>query len=230
MAGVPDRTVTGDTARIFRPEAEAPVARAPEREESIGSRLYRIAAPMVGHAEAERVKQFAALLDETPAVADAVGQLWERMQSQQPSNRPSSGVRASTIAIVILATTLAAVLVVVGVAAVLWANNLEDDVLSRSRHQDAEIATLRLESTKEAAKTTGRQDAQDKQAAAMQARLDAHDQQIDEQAKQFTTLTKHVISRMDAIGEKTGANRLDSWTETPASLRIVALQDAANKE
>jgi hypothetical protein len=39
------------------------------------------------------------------------------------------------------------------------------------------------------------------------------------------TLTKHAVSRMDAIGKKTGADQLDSWTPTPASLRIVALRD-----
>lgn len=180
---------------------------------------------MLGHADAERVRQIANLIDSTPAVAESVSQAWARVGAKAEVVGQGQAPRGSTMAIAILSTALAALLVVIGVAVAVWAGQLRADVLERSRSQDAEIAEIRLDATEDAAKAAGRQDAQDKQQAAMQARLDMHDKQIDSLTKLATTLTKHTVSRMDAIGSKVGADKLDSWTETPASLRIVALQD-----
>lgn len=215
-----------DTQPIELRHPDVPTGRAPERDvESPGSRLYRITAPLLGRDEAARLKQITNLIDQQgPAVAETVAQAWSRFgpsSSQQPS--AELGPRGSTVAIVILASTLAATLIVLGVAVAIWASSLRSDVLERSRDQDAAIATVRLESAEKAAKAVGRQDAQDRQATAMQARLDLHDQQLAEANELVTTLTKHAVSRMDAIGKKTGADQLDTWTPTPARLRIVAL-------
>lgn len=185
-------------------------------------------APLLGQAEAARLKQITNLIDQQgPAVAETVAQAWSRFGPQaSPNSQPPSaelGPRGSTVAIVVLASTLAATLIVIGVAVAIWASSLRADVLERSRDQDEAIATVRLESAEKAAKAVGRQDAQDKLAATMQARLDLHDQQLAEANELVATLTKHAVSRMDAIGKKTGADQLDSWTPTPTRLRIVAL-------
>jgi len=226
VAGEPRNINRDDTQPIELRHHDAPTGRAPEREvESPGSRLFRITAPLLGLAEADRLKQITNLIDQQgPAVAETVAQAWSRF-GPSPSSQPSAdlGPRGSTVAVVVLASTLAATLIVIGVAVAIWASALRADVLEHSRDQDAAIATVRLESAEKAAKAVGRQDAQDKLAAAMQARLDLHDQQLADANDLVTTLTKHAVSRMDAIGKKTGADQLDSWTPTPARLRIVAL-------
>jgi hypothetical protein len=236
VAGEPRNIPRDDTQPIELRHPDVPIGRAPEREvETPGSRLYRITAPLLGRVEAERLKQITNLIDQQgPAVAETVAQAWSRFGPQtstgpSTSQPPSTnlGPRGSTVAIVILGSTLAATLIVLGVAVAIWASALRADVLERSREQDKAIATVRLESAEKAAKAVGRQDAQDKQQEAMQKRLDLHDQQLLDANKLVETLTKHVVSRMDAIGRKTGADQLDTWTDTPAKLRIVALQAEA---
>ncbi len=234
VAGEPKHQPRDDTAPYELKLTDAPVGRAPEREgESVGSRLYRVAAPLLGRADAERVRQIANLLDSSaPAVTETVAQALDRFALSPSASittmrAPSTAPRGSTIAITILAVTLGSFLIVAGVTAVTWASELRADVLERSRSQDAEIATIRLESARETATAKGRQDAQDKQQEDMQKRLDLHDKQIHDTNELVVTLTKHAVSRMDAIGKKTGADKLDAWTETPASLLIVTLRDRA---
>ncbi len=243
-----------DTAPYELKLTDVPIGRAPEREaDSIGSQLYKVAAPLLGRNDAERVKQIANLIDgSAPVVAETIAQVWGHLSAQpSPTSGPtpsasmsstsspqataaaagrSSALAVTTIAIVILATTLGAVLIVAGVFAGMWARDLRSDVLDQSREQDAEIAAIRLESTRDTATAKGRQDAQDKQQEAMQKRLDLHDQQIQDTNDLVVTLTKHAVSRMDAIGKKTGADKLASWTETPASLLIVTLRDKAEND
>jgi hypothetical protein len=245
VAGEPKDLPREDTAPyelrlpiIGRIDRDAPTGRAPEREpESPGSKLYKIAAPLLGQRDAEAVKQIANLIDSSsPVVAEALAQAWGRQTSRPSQTAGTSmtaqqpGLRGSTAAVVVLASALAAILVALVVGSVVWASTLRSDVLARSRDQDEAIATVRLESTEKAALATGRQDAQDKQQLAMQARLDQHDQQIADHNEIVATLTRHFIGRSDAIGKATGADRLDSWTPTPASLQIIALRADVDDE
>ena len=216
-------------------DREAPTGRSPEREvESPGSRLYRIAAPLLGQRDAEVVKQIANMVDSAgPIVAETVAQVWSR-QALPPvavgSSGQGPGQPKSTALIAVLSTSLASLLIVCGVIAALWASDLRNDVLERSREQDAAIVAVQLESTREAAKAAGRQDAQDRLQAEMQLRLDVHDKQLSDTTELVVTLTKHMVSRTDAIGKKTGADQLDTWTDTPNSLKIVALRDDLARE
>jgi hypothetical protein len=199
------------------PSPDAPSTRAPERAgTTIGSRLYNVAAPLVGKQHASELAAFAKLVDAAPAVQEELTRLFAPQPASQPNaSPPGSRVLAAAAFAFVFAATLAGAWMVYSE----FRSLREEQVLAERRSQERHGALQA-----DVARAQGKADATETATKSLRSEVDELSRAQLEDARTVAILTKHVLARLDAIGESTGADKMDSWTPTPPELALVVVQ------
>ncbi len=213
-------------------DKDAPRARAPEREPSLGSKVFAAARPVLGADRADDLATLARLFDATPELARVMTRVFGsdpsatqtdmrlHVANHPPNPEPRQPRKATRPAVVVLAAVSFA-LVLGGTMGLFW--ELRD---LRAQTLDADRRSLERTSTLEArvARAEGEASTGAAASAAEKRRVDALELESKDQRDTLAVLTEHMISRLDAIGEKTGADKLDVWTAVPDDLSLVVAQ------
>jgi hypothetical protein len=143
-----------------------------------------------------------------------------------PRPEPEGRMLVSRAAVVVVAVTLAGLVFAGALSLYLEMRAIRDTSVasdSESRARDADIVE-RL------ARSEGMATAAEQAREEQQRRLKTLEEESRDQRHTIEVLTEHVVARLDAIGRRTGADKLAEWTDTPADLQLVVVQRRREQE
>lgn len=193
------------------------------RDTSVGSRLFKVAKPLIGAEQAAVVKAFANLIDSTPELARLVS-LPSSEQTLANGKRPARDLQPRRAPRPLLVAAVFAAVFGLVVAGALGLISEIRDLRQAQLDLDHRTQQRASDLTAQVSKIEGEHAARKTQLETLEADVARVNKLAVANAHTTEVLTKHVLGRLEALGEVTGATRSDKWTTTPAELRLVAVQ------